>query len=606
MLHQPGEILGEKYRIEHLLGTGAFGEVFLATHLKLHTLRALKILSHSKSGVGSTEYNDYFTRFTLEAQLGAQTNHAHVVQVYDFEQLGDELVLVMEYAPGGSLSDLMDTIASDKRELAVNDVVNITRDLAEGLAAIHIMDVVHRDLKPANILFDAEGHAKIADLGVAQVKGGSTSRSQLGPIAHSHPGTPAYMSPEQELTGMYLTPASDIYSLGIILFELLTGRTFKSLPPGTRVKSLRQDIPNWLDELITKMLSEKPSNRPWSGSELVDELKKHARIGSTGPVRIFESGKVVGKLEKRARIVQTIPAYSIEPRAIGSQRRVRRLPIWMMAISGVLALIVLIWLAVKALSPTLMTTPSPTSMAKVQQTSSIDGMVLVYVSAGSFQMGSNKGADTRASYAELPQHSVYLDGYWIDHTEVTNAMYARCVSTGSCIEPHGTSSWTRPDYYDNSLYLDFPVIQVDWNQASSYCQWAGRRLPTEAEWEKAARGNDGRIYPWGSQVPSCRLANYLSCFDDTNKVGSYTLGTSPYEALDMAGNVWEWVADWYSDTYYQQSPSSNPIGPSSGHDRVVRGGSWNFDEMYVRSAARGSETPVNKFGNLGFRCAVSP
>jgi len=250
-------------------------------------------------------------------------------------------------------------------------------------------------------------------------------------------------------------------------------------------------------------------------------------------------------------------------------------------------------------APTLM--PSPAFSIGSTQVSSKDGMVQVYVPAGEFLMGSENGnAD------EKPQHTVDLDAYWIDKTEVTNGMYAQCDAAGSCTHPANTSSSTRSSYYGDSQYNDYPVIYVDWNQANAYCRWAGRRLPTEAEWEKAARGTDGRTYSWGEQTPTCSLVNYGSCEGDTTAVGSYPGGASVYGALDMAGNVWEWASDWYSGTYYANSPSENPQGPGSGKYRVLRGGSWFYFSRFLRSSVRFSHFPDFMFNFWGFRCALSP
>ena len=219
--------------------------------------------------------------------------------------------------------------------------------------------------------------------------------------------------------------------------------------------------------------------------------------------------------------------------------------------------------------------------------SSIDGMTQVCVPDGELLMGSDKSVDSQAHDDELPQHSVYLDAYWIDQTEVTNAMYEQCVSAGECTPPAKNSSYTRDFYYGNSQFDDYPVIYVDWNQAKAYCQWAGRRLPTEAEWEKAARGTDGRIYPWGNTNPDRSLLNYNGNIDDTAEVGDYPAGQSPYGALDMAGNVWEWVADWYGETYYQNSPDRNPQGPQTGEFGVLRGAPGT---LYPISFARRTAT----------------
>jgi formylglycine-generating enzyme required for sulfatase activity len=221
----------------------------------------------------------------------------------------------------------------------------------------------------------------------------------------------------------------------------------------------------------------------------------------------------------------------------------------------------------------------------------IDGMTLLYVPEGEFIMGSNDGAPN-----EKPVHTVYLDAYWIDQTEVTDAMYKVCVQSGKCAKP------SSADYYG---FTNYPVVNVNWNDAASYCSWAGRRLPTEAEWEKAARGTDGRTYPWGNEPPNDNLLNYNQPTRHYRvKVGgSYPDGASPYGAYDMAGNVWEWVNDKYSETYYQSSLPLNPTGPDSGENRVIRGGAWNNDDSGVRSAYRLSSIPTDSLEVYSFRCA---
>ena len=230
-----------------------------------------------------------------------------------------------------------------------------------------------------------------------------------------------------------------------------------------------------------------------------------------------------------------------------------------------------------------------------------DGMDMVYVSGGNFQMGSAVGEGTDA---DRPQHTVDLDAFWIDQTEVTNSMYQICVQKGSCTPPTATRSDAKDNYFGNPQYNAYPVNYANWNQADAYCKWAGRRLPTEAEWEKAARGTDGRLYPWGANDPVQALGTEDNVHG-VQAVGSYPAGASPYGAWDMAGNAAEWVADWYGP--YPSGSVSNPKGPSTGKEKVQRGGSRHTMTDYIKTTARDASSPTESgFGDFGFRCALSP
>jgi formylglycine-generating enzyme required for sulfatase activity len=232
-------------------------------------------------------------------------------------------------------------------------------------------------------------------------------------------------------------------------------------------------------------------------------------------------------------------------------------------------------------------------------------MPLVYIPAGIFWMGA-ASEDLDASSDEMPGHWVYLDAFWIDRTEVTNAMYALCVKAGVCKQPLELGSKTRPSYYGVQSYADYPVIHVTWGAAREYCRWVGGNLPTEAQWEKAARGWDDRRFPWGDAKPDGSRLNYNNQVGDTTVVGGYLDGTSGYDTLDMAGNVSEWVLDWYDEDYYRLAPVDNPTGPVDGEFRVIRGGSWFSPARSVRTSFRHWNLPDKGFDSSGFRCVRSP
>ncbi len=278
-------------------------------------------------------------------------------------------------------------------------------------------------------------------------------------------------------------------------------------------------------------------------------------------------------------------------------------------------------------TPTSQVTPSPT-MGVGSTMTGVDGMTLLYVPAGNFKMGSSERSQlTDLSSNNYPQYDYYLDSFWVDQTEVTNQQYAMCVSAGECQLPLVLNSPRRSSYYNDPKYDDFPVIYIEWGMARDYCEWAGRRLLTEAEWEKAARGTDSRIYPWGNDEPIHNyFLNYGTYWEDTSVVRSFSLGKSPYGVYDMAGNVWEWTSSLYMPYPYEADDGREDLTATDRH-RVLRGGSWYFnpenntmsmfrygvitDPNYlvradVRSFSyedgRGPTSPEG-LGIVGFRCA---
>lgn len=326
----------------------------------------------------------------------------------------------------------------------------------------------------------------------------------------------------------------------------------------------------------------------------------------------------VGSVEKTAlenaeKPISPTPAQPKTP-----EKKPLLKPEYIVAILGAAATILAALIGVFPWSSWFPTHPAPTStpMLPIEVTDD-KGIKMALVPAGTFTMGNTAEAalveckryrnDCQQDWFtdEESPHQVTLLDFYMDVYEVTNAQYKACVDAGTCQPPKNT------DHYDSAQYANHPVVYVGWNQAQTYCMWRGpsanlgnARLPSEAEWEKAARSTDGRIYPWG-QVIDPTFANYNS--SDTAAVGSFEKGTSPYGIYDLAGNVWEWAADWYDSNYYTTLDKNafNPLGPQSGQSRVLRGGSWDNSGYLLRTSTRFNDAPDSRNNTLGFRCARS-
>jgi serine/threonine-protein kinase len=442
--------------------------------------------------------------------------------------------------------------------------------------------------------------------------------------------------------------ATDQYALGVVLYELITGRkpysadtpaaiilmqATEPLAPPSKIVS---GIPERVEKVLYKALARDPQDRYDNMDEFTNALRGLlAEADTAEPVlhqketRILEAAPAAQVSSANEGITQdALDATPVEEMDVAPKNK-RGLPKWALwAGIGVLGLIIigvviglggnpvtvekestesLAILAVETGTATILPgatktttpiktasitpTPEPTLGIGSTMINEKDGAEMVYVPAGEFTMGSE---NMEAYSDEAPEHTVYLDAYWIYKYEVANTQYRQCIEDGAC-------SGDLSQYPENN----FPAVYINWNEATDYCAWAGGRLPTEAEWEKAARGEYGRTYPWGEASPKCSLAQYYGCSGETIPVGSLHAGASPYGALDMAGNVLEWVADWYDADYYRNSPAQNPTGLASGTYRVLRGGAWYNNEGSLRASARNGFDPDISYDVVGFRCLSS-
>ncbi len=712
-----GKFLG-RYQVVELLGEGGMATVYKAVDTRLDREVAIKAIRSEDFPPSQAER--LRKRFDREARVLAQLTHTNIVPIIDYGEHEGAPYLVMPYLPGGALK---------RREKGMpwREALRLVLPIADALAYAHAHGILHRDVKPSNILMTETGLPMLSDFGIARLLEDESGHTLTGTGGI---GTPGYMAPEQVVGSKGLDVRADVYSLGVVLYELVAGRMpFEAeRPSGILLKQMTEappplgqvvkDIPPELERVLMKALAR---NREERYAGMVAFAKALQRVLEADERR--QLAETITRLPssqvKTVRSVE-LPEVAKHPQPVqqtnGTITSGKRSPAGMiLTLTGIVSFLLValglmtlqVWkggsgqqLVITQVTlpqitidhPTL--TPLPVEESQVQtqtstsnvptvtqtvtqmsttetlptettaptetqspqpiiiQPSSLinatlpsvlirireqDWMETVLVPAGEFPMGSlEKEVDDvteRCKLAEpncsrnwftdeTPQHKVYLDEFWIDRTEVTNEMYARCVRMGKCTPPVSYASYTRSNYYDDPQYANYPVIYVNWEQAQAYCKWAGAELPTEAQWEKAARGTDGRWYPWGNEF-KCGLGNFdddatdgdqyvvmggPNCdgYSDTSPVGSFPAGASPYGALDMAGNVWEWVQDWYDAGYYSGPQSVNPSGPSSGEERVMRGGSWTSPDIDNRTTFRYKQTLDFTSYRLGFRCAFSP
>jgi formylglycine-generating enzyme required for sulfatase activity/tRNA A-37 threonylcarbamoyl transferase component Bud32 len=603
-----GQILQGRYVIQVLLGQGGMGAVYRAFDQTMNRLVAIKERAPDPNA-SPQALAQARAQFQREAQILGALSHPNLPHTHDYFSFGANEYVVMELIEGQPL----DQIVQQHGAIGEGAVRAWAAQVLDALAYIHGRNVIHRDIKPSNLILKPDGKVVLVDFGLVKLV---DPNNPYTITAMRGMGTPEYAPLEQFTTGMHTDARSDLYSFGATLYHLLTGRVpvevqQRILNPAAQpaLRAVNSAVSQQIEWVVQKATEVHPQQRFQSAVEMRQALTVAPTVPAPQPY-----------------VPPVQPTVPVAPIAGGGANNWG----WLVAlVAGVLVLGVFVlgvfglWAAgvlfppaptpvPTALPPTaapragasptviVRATPAPATASPTTETV-VAGAPMVFVPAGEFTMGSNEGNSD-----EKPQHPVYLDAFWIDKYEVTNALYKKCVDAGKCQSPNPTRSYTRSSYYGNASFDNYPVIYVSWNDAKTYCEWAGKRLPTEAEWEKAARGTDGRIYPWGNTFDKSLLNSYESNIGDTTQVGKYLGGASPYGALDMAGNVWEWVADWYNSTYYTSSPRDNPKGPSSGQYRVVRGGAWDYSGGNVRPAYRSRYAPSDANDLVGFRCARSP
>ena len=629
-----GKIIINRYRVEEYFGSDGITQDYRVWDEQRQIHLIMRVLPEKLS----TD-KMFLRRFQREAQRLVDLGHPNLVQFYGLEQDGRLAFLLTEFVEGESLKlKLFDADAP----FSFQQVQVILNPVLKALQYLHKQHMQHGGVEPEDIIISPEGHVKLAGLDVARLAEATT-------ITSGATHNPAYMAPEQARRMDDLSIQTDVYALGVLIFEMLSGGEHPFTGEHAEIKgdiidkilwehiflepssvcNFNSEITSEVEAVVFRCLEKNPSDRYRNPKKLKTALE-NAFEGQGDKVDV---PKLLPNEPEITNDVLEIEFPEKETRPEDSEvggkvTKLRQFPSWgritALGIIIVLSLIILFGLGLESVAPlgwiateitptntsmlsntpTPNLIPAPTLRIGSTQVSAIDGMVQVYVPAGEFEMGSENGDEN-----ERPVHLVYLDAYWMDQTEVTNEMYASCVQTGVCTAPRPSNSSHRPKYYGHPIYGDYPVINVSWDDAVDYCEWVDRRLPTEAEWEKAARGGlGGKEYPWGDEYPICepgagngaRYDDSLGCDNtDTIRVGSYR--ANGYGLYDMAGNVGEFVVDWYADDYYQNSPTNNPQGPASGIFRVIRGGSWGFDAKGLRSAYR--DKISTSWNYLGFRCA---
>jgi len=658
--------LARRYRVIRRLGQGGMGTVFLAEQIGVGNRPvALKVLNRKL-----LDDPDFLLRFQNEAGSTGRIHHANVVTIYESAQADDGTpYIAMEYLEGESLREVLQR----RGALPVPEVADILQQAARGLGAAHRLGIIHRDLKPDNIFLTypddepvAPGpaatnvHVKIVDFGIAKLRESAT-HTQTGMVL----GTPVYMSCEQArgMRSNELDARSDVYSLGVVVYEMLTGRVpFHSdtpvgylrmhmleEPPPFRAVAPDLGVPAAVESVVMKALAKDRDQRYASVLDFARELMRAAPTspGTEAPEPIPQSPTVVtparppagrepdapmpvsayqsgrpsiavqtpapsppertveaplpqeqrGKAEAEAILA---PAVAKPPQIQTASESPSKMKFVVIAAVALILIVAGVWhysqpvkidpyLAVSIKKGDVSWSAKAGESRGEVRVNPNDGLKYVWIPPGRFQMGCSPG-DSKCGPDEKPSHQVTIaKGFWLGQTAVTAGAYKRfagAVGRQLANAPKFNAGWANEN---------MPITNVSWYEAQAYCGWAGGRLPTEAEWEYAARG--------GSTEARYGNPDEIAWYNQNSGNQAHDVAqkrANGFGLYDMLGNAWEWVGDWYDASYYQNSPTQDPTGPASGEARVRRGGSWDLDLGSIRVSARDEDYPGGR--NSGFRC----
>jgi serine/threonine protein kinase len=596
-------VLGDKYEVMRRIGGGGMANVFLARHRRHGGTFAVKVLAEYLA-----QDPQIVARFEQEARTAASlSGHPNIVPIFDIGSGNGLYYLIMQFISGENLSSYL----SEHGKLAPADALNVVAQIAAGLVWSESKHIVHRDLKPANILLDKTGHIVILDFGISKIADVATGLTRPGESL----GTPYYMSPEQ-IRGEPCDLRSDLYSLGIILFELLAGRrpfdadsmiAIHMAHLGAPVPLLRAadpSLPEACEVFVQKLLQKRREDRYQSPQELLDELQKFGATSGPGKLRPNVNAALEAEpVSTTSATVASRPSTSVTTHPVSEatlsasdatipldmprsqfatippptptpplpKPRNKRKFLWIAG--GIFAVVVVVAVLFLVFVPA---PPAP-------ELNDAHGRMLL-VPAGDFVFGENSPDSPR------PRQTISLKGFYVDETEVSNKEYKQFVDATGHAAPKSADFITAPDN---------PVAGVTYEDAQAFAAWAGKRLPTEEEWEKAARGADGRRYPWGQEPWTNGVPTKLQ------PVNSFPDRKSPYGALNMAGNVFEWTAATFP-AGNAEFEDMRTVLQTTNFSKVwytIKGGSFSrhgdvFFQCFMRRGfPSDQQSPV-----IGFRC----